>query len=248
MVFEKGKAGESTRRLADKRYLGRVLVTLIGIFAIFLLIFMSINLKVKGIMGLVVLGTIIMAMKIISKQTSQYEKLEKRASKGAQAEERIGDLLKQLHGDYAVFHDIESPYGNIDHVVMNKDNDVFLLETKSHHGEITYNGKNLLINSKPTEKDFISQALKNMYWLKDEIKKQTNLNLFIKSIIVFINAFVKIPKPIKNISIINKKYLIKTLMKKNRHFKTPEKDPDKIGLFTALTRLQKNNTNNSRKQ
>lgn len=247
MVFEKGNAGKSTKRLADKRYLGKVFVGLIGIFAIFLLTFMSLNLKVKGIVGVILLGAIIIAMKIISRETdsgmTHFEKLEARASKGANAEEEIGDLLKHLPDEFVVFHDIESRYGNIDHVVLNKSKDVFLLETKSHHGEVAYNGTNLLINSKPTEKDFISQALKNTYWLKEEIRKQSDLNIFIKPIIVFTNAFVKVPVPIKNVSIINKKYLIKELTAKGNTIKTMEKSRGKVTLFTTLQRLQKSHNN-----
>jgi hypothetical protein len=247
LAVEKGKAGKSTRRLADKRYLGKVFVGLIGLFAIFLLIFTSLNLRVKGILSVISLVVIIIALLIIKRETDEgmthFEKLDARASKGANAEEKIGDLLKQLPAEFAVFHDIESPNGNIDHVVLNKSKDIFLLETKSHHGEVTYDGTNLLINSKQTEKNFISQALNNTYWLKEEIRKQTDLNIFIKPIIVFTNAFVKVPKPIKNISIINKKYLIKELTAKGRTIKTMGISQGKVTLFTVLQRLQKSYNN-----
>jgi hypothetical protein len=240
MAFEKGNAGRSTRELADRRYGKRVIVTFIGVAAIFLLIYLMPNMKGFGLAGIV---AIVIAMKFImgwtDKETKLYEKLERRASKGARAEEKIGSLLQQLPDDYAVFHDIESPYGNIDHVGLNKKNNIFLLETKSHKGEVVYDGNNLLINGNLPEKDFINQILNNIYWLRDEIKKQNGMTVFIKPIIVFTNAFVKVPNPVKNISIINKKYLLKTLTETHGHKTKVEKDSKAVSLFTVLQRLQK---------
>jgi hypothetical protein len=91
MAFEKGNAGKSTRQLADKRYAGRVIVTLIGVAAIFLLIYLMPTMKYFGLAGIV---AVVVAMQFIKgwtdKKTKRYEKLERRASKGAKAEENIG--------------------------------------------------------------------------------------------------------------------------------------------------------------
>jgi hypothetical protein len=238
----KGNAGKSTRQLADKRYTGRVIVTLIGVAGVILLLYLMPNLKGFGLAGIVVF---VIVMKFImgwtDRETKRYEKLERRATKGAKAEEHIDSLLQQLPDDYFVFHDIESPYGNIDHVILDKQNNIFLLETKSHHGEVTHDGQSLLINNKPTEKDFIQQILSNTFWLRDEIKKQNGMDGFIRPVIVFTNAFVKVYKPVKNISIINKKYLVKTLTEDSRQKKLPDKALEAVSLFTVLQRLQKVN-------
>jgi hypothetical protein len=242
MAFEKGNAGRSTRQLADKRYAGRITVTLIGVAGIILLLFLMPNMEGFGLAGII---AIIIAMQFImgwtNSETRRYKKLERRASKGAKAEENIGGLLQQLPDDYAVFHDIESPYGNIDHVILNKKDNIFLLETKSYHGEVIHDGNRLLINNKPPEKDFIHQILNNTFWLRDEIKKQNGSDVFIKPIIVFTNAFVKVYKPVKNISIINKKYLIKTLTETSGYKDASDKSPGVLSLFTVLSRLQKIN-------
>lgn len=245
MAFEHGKAGKSTRELENKRYLSRVIIVLSGlaIMALFYLFVSSFILpKSKGLSGIISLVIVAVAIRIvmdtIDKEDRSIRKLEKRASRGAKAEEKIGDLLNQLPDDYAVFHDIESPYGNIDHVVINKRKALFLLETKSHRGEVTYNGTALLIDGRPAEKDFISQSLKNTYWLRDKVKEQIGLTLFVKPIIVFTNAFVKVPQAIKGISIINKKYLIKTLTATPMKVSSTSTEPQ-ISLYTALQRLQK---------
>ena len=113
-------------------------------------------------------------------------KEEKRAIRGARSEEKIGDMLTELSEDYLVLHDIDSPYGNIDHVVFSKRNGVFLIETKSHGGKVTVEGRTLLVNGKLPEKDFIAQALQNSFWLKKEIGNLIGPSPWITPILVFI--------------------------------------------------------------
>lgn len=239
MAIEKGSAGKSTRDLSDKRYNSRVVITLIGVSAIMLIVFFLPNLKGLGIAGLVVVFVLMkLIMGITDQETRRYRKLERRASKGAKGEEKVGDLLRQLPEGYSIFHDIVSPYGNIDHVVLNDKDQIFLIETKSHHGEVIYNGTNLLINFKMPEKDLIGQTLKNTYWLRDEAKKWTDTSVFIKPVIVFTNAFVKIPNPVKNISIVNKKYLNKVLTECSGSSGTSMKNPKAVSLSTVLESLQ----------
>lgn len=101
-----------------------------------------------------------------------------------------------------------------------------------------YNGTNLLINFKMPEKDFIGQTLKNTYWLRDEAKKWTDTSVFIKPVIIFTNAFVKIPNPVKNISIVNKKYLNKVLTEFSGSSGTSMKNPKTVSLSIVLESLQ----------
>lgn len=70
MAIEKGSAGKSTRDLADKRYNSRVVITLIGVSAIMLIVFLLPNLKGFGIAGLVV---VFVFMKLIMGITDQEE-------------------------------------------------------------------------------------------------------------------------------------------------------------------------------
>ena len=63
------------------------------------------------------------------------------------------------------------------------------------------------VGGKPPEKDFIAQALKNTYWLRDEIEKVLGSKVWITPVVVFTNAFVPAGKPIKGVWVVNKKYL-----------------------------------------
>jgi hypothetical protein len=82
-----------------------------------------------------------------------------------------------------------------------------LIETKAHGGKVKVEGGTLLVNGKLPEKDFIAQALKNSFWLKDEISKLIGPTPWITPVLVFTNAFVSATKPIKGVRVVNKKYL-----------------------------------------
>jgi hypothetical protein len=62
-------------------------------------------------------------------------KEERRAAWGAKGEELIGSILEELDEGYLVQHNLLSPFGNIDHLVLGKDSGLFLVETKAHGGE-----------------------------------------------------------------------------------------------------------------
>jgi len=110
---------------------------------------------------------------------------------GAKGKEKIGSLLETLGEDYLVIYDIESPYGNIDHIVINKQSGVFLLETKAHGGRVSVKNGHLLVNGHDPEKDFIAQVLNNTYWLKEKTCNTINVEVWIIAVLVFTNAFVE---------------------------------------------------------
>jgi len=228
MAQKHGTAGKSTREMEMKRYFSRVFLFLLGIAVVGIFYFVSTKIflsHTKGIFAAIGLFIVVVVIKImfnnIDKADRDIYKLEKRARKGAKAEEIVGNILEQLPQGYAVFHDVKSQYGNIDHVVVNKEGAIFLIETKSHHGTVTSNGNSLFINNKLPEKDFISQALNNTFWLKDQIKTYLGEAPYITPIIVFSNAFVRIPSPVKGVFVINKKYLSDLL----------NRPPDKAKIF-----------------
>ena len=212
------EAGKSTRKMAGKRRQSAIWIAIIGIVIIAIVswyILTRYRTWLGG--GVVVLVFFLLGIPILrillTRSIDKKLKLEKRAIRGARSEEKIGEMLSGLPEDFLVLHDIESPYGNIDHIVISKTNGVFLIETKSHGGKVTVEGDTLLVNGKLPEKDFIAQALNNSYWLKKEISDLIGLSPWINPILVFANAFVEYSKPIKNVKVMNKKYLISTLNK-----------------------------------
>jgi hypothetical protein len=128
----------------------------------------------------------------------------------------IGAILDSLGDGYLVIHDIVSPYGNIDHIVIGKHAGLFLIETKAHGGRISVVNGRVLVNGHEPEKDFIAQALKNTYWLRDKVRKVTGLEIWIRPVLVFANAFVEQTPPIKGVQIVNQKYLSRLLQQPDR--------------------------------
>jgi hypothetical protein len=115
-----------------------------------------------------------------------------------------------------VLNDVDSPYGNIDHIVISKYSGIFLIETKAHGGRVEVKGKTLLVNGKNPEKDFIAQALRNAFWLRDEISLIVGSKPWINPMIVFTNAFVSQTMPVKGVSIIYRNDLLNALHRPNR--------------------------------
>jgi hypothetical protein len=216
----KRHAGKSTREMASQRRKSALWIAIIGIGILIVVALVVENAKALGIGGIGILALLVF-MRIfgdfIEGQVNRKIKLEKRAIRGAKAEEKVGELLGELPDDeYYVLNDVESPYGNIDHIVIGKNCGIFLLETKAHGGKVETDGETLLVNGKLPEKDFVYQALQNSYWLRDKISEIVGSKPWITPVIVFTNAFVSPTKPIKGVYIVNTKYLLPLLRRTNK--------------------------------
>ncbi len=213
------QAGKSTRKMAQNRRRTTNLI-LVGILIVTIILAIVIqNWQALGFGG----GTVLLLLVVlkvlpdlIDRPIKRRAKAERRAGRGAAAEEELGNMLAGLGGDYFVLHDVTSAYGNIDHIVIGKHSGVFLIETKAHGGHVEVMDDKILVNGNETEKNFISQVLRNTYWLRDEIEKVTGSKIWITPLIVFTNAFVQPGKPIKGVVVINKKFLPRLLNSQNR--------------------------------
>lgn len=218
--MSKRQAGKSTREMAHQRRKSALWIGIIGIVVLIVVAALVQNAKALGIGGVGALALLVFMRifsNLIKQQADRKFKLADRAVRGARAEEKVGALLDELPEDYYyVLNDVESPYGNIDHVVIGKSSGIFLIETKAHGGKVEVSGETILVNGKIPEKDFIAQALQNSYWLRDKISSVVGSKPWIIPIIVFTNAFVPPTKPVKGVSVINKKYLLSMLRGTNR--------------------------------
>lgn len=222
------RAGSSTRDLANRRYKTRVRFILPMIGAVLLLpallLYNSNFFSKWGLIGVFVFAAVALVMRLVMKSTDTREdtmiREEKRATRGAEGEEAIGSILDSLGDEYLVIHDIVSPYGNIDHIVIAKHGSLFLLETKAHGGRISVVNGRVLVNGHEPEKDFIAQTLNNTFWLRDRVRETTGLKTWVSSVLVFANAFVEPAEPIKNVRIVNRKYLAHVLQQPDRRQQT----------------------------
>ena len=212
MVVQHGQAGRSTRQMEAKRGIRRdgILLLVLAVGAVFLFLIPRIG-KVGGIAGVTVLFIALAILKAVMSELERSgrraRKEERRAGRGARAEEKMGALFDGLSDDYVVLHDVASGHGNIDHVLLSRTKGLFVVETKSHHGRVTANGGELLLNGHPTEKNFVHQTLSNCLWLKDWVKQNLQMDAWVTGVIVFTNAFVEVRQPVRGIHVINKGYL-----------------------------------------
>lgn len=215
-----GRGGKSTREMAEQRRRKGILYGIVGLAAMLIIFFMLMNSDKLGI-GLGGLVVLLVVFKVIEVQSEKWmkhqNKLKRRAVRGAKGEENVDELLANLGEDFYVIHDVASPYGNIDHLALSKSQGLFLIETKAHGGKVRLSDGKILVNGKDPEKDFIAQTLKNTYWLRDLIQKEMGINAWINPIIVFTNAFVTPGKPIKGITVTNKKYLSSIIKKDQKN-------------------------------
>jgi hypothetical protein len=208
-------AAKSTREMAARRQRNLWLNGLLaigGIIVVYLLLSNSKQFGIGGIGFLILLFLLRLIPDWFDSYSRRQSKAIRQAERGADAEEEIADLLGELDDDFFdVINDVESPFGNIDHIVISQRGGVILLETKSHHGTVTIEDGELLINGKEPEKDFIDQALSNSLWLRDEIEDILHVKPWVNAFVVFTNAFVKSGKPIQGVRVINQKFLLNSI-------------------------------------
>jgi len=122
---------------------------------------------------------------------------------GGRAEERVGQELEVLlaYGFY-LFHDVPlERLGNVDHVALGP-RGFFAIETKSHEGTVSAQGKDLFVNGhKPQEKDFVSQAWAGAYRLRDVLGEE------VAPVLCFTNAFVKGPRKVRGVRVLPLQWL-----------------------------------------
>ncbi len=214
-------AGKSTRQLGERWHTRRKIVGLSAIGLIFIvsalsvLYFLGNRTSMFQTGGLLLLCVSFLIMKaaerIAGPEMDRLFRREQRAHRGAVAEEKIGALLDGLAEIMRCSMTSHTGRGNIDHLVFRGDGAVFLIETKSHSGWITRQDDELRRNGQPLEKDFIRQTLDNVSWLKNCLKARTGFEPWIEAAIVFTDAHVEKHLSLKNVDVINARYLARWL-------------------------------------
>lgn len=98
------------------------------------------------------------------------------------------ELNKLPMDRFIVAHDIKFKYGNIDHLVIRDDGAIFLIETKSHRGTVTYDGKRLLINGRPFKKNPICQIHRSIRSTRGFSRRYRRITPWIIAVLAFSNA------------------------------------------------------------
>ena len=120
MAQGSSRAGQSTRRMARRRRNNAIIIFLVAVAVV---VGIALILQSRVLVGAggatIALILLMLCIRVIAERGMgrQFDG-QSRAMRGAVGEELVGAMLEQMGPDYLSLHDIESPYGNIDHVVI----------------------------------------------------------------------------------------------------------------------------------
>jgi hypothetical protein len=130
---------------------------------------------------------------------SKLEREQKSYERGAQGENAVARELTRFPNEYRVLHDLQTEFGNLDHVVIGPTG-VYVLDAKNNRGIISADGKGgLLQNGKPNEKLNINKCVGRMMGIKEKVlilastkdfSLQNNAPFF-QALFVFTSAWVE---------------------------------------------------------
>ena len=203
-----GSAGKSAFSMGDARYQDLLSRIALPMLSLLLLIPVGYYLLTRGhfFWGVVVAGIYVFSIKSLEQAGLKLKKRISDADTGAKAEQAVAEALQKLPDDYYVFHDLEFPGFNIDHVVLGP-NGIFLVETKSQKGNITQEHDVLRRNGRKFFKDFLNQCWSQTYSLRDHLNAERLRGLSVKPILCFSRGFVEIRGPVRGVAVLNVGYL-----------------------------------------
>ena len=115
---------------------------------------------------------------------------------GRDGERAVAESLDELKAAGAVvFHDIQAPNFNVDHVILSRQG-IFAVETKTlskaRRAEATYDGKTLLLNGRPPQRDPIAQIEGYADWVGRTLAAMTGKRYAIRPVVVLPGWFVRL--------------------------------------------------------
>lgn len=203
-----GSAGKSAFAMGDSRSMDMLSRIVLPMLSFLLLIPVGYYLLTRGhlIWGAIVAAIYVVSIKSLEEIGLKLKKRISDADTGAKAEQAVAKALEELPDDYFVFHDLEFPGFNIDHVVVGPTG-IFLVETKSQKGNITQEKDVLLKNGRKFIKDFLKQCWRQTYSLRDHFGADKLQGHTIKPILCFERGFVEIRGPVRGIAVLNVSFL-----------------------------------------
>jgi len=210
-----GKPGKSTRKRArrERRWALSLLIFILVLDLVALVLGFE-ALKVAGgslVAIIFVLVLWIVSDKVMHKVDSHIEKA-RRADKGAQAEERVAEILAgKSPSEFFVISDVAFPFGNIDHVVISRPGEVFAIETKSVRGRVDTRGELLVLDGTLMERDPIQQALRGAMWVKDRIGDALGQRPYVRAVVLFTQAHVNVRGRIRDVDVASLRFLDRIL-------------------------------------
>ncbi len=144
--------------------------------------------------SLIMILILVIALPVIVRLTIRLsQKLERERinfRKGATGETLVGFILEGFPDDYRVIHDLTTPFGNVDHVVVGPYG-AYAIDTKNWKGVVAADGNGeLLLNGKPTQKTEVRNLSRTIMNVKDKVKVLSALDPYIQGVLAFPSAWI----------------------------------------------------------
>ncbi len=184
-----------------------VALILLPVAAIFLLI----RYATPTVTLAVVLVLLLALLKSLEPLSNLFKSRGMQFYRGNTGEKEVHRILAELPDDYIVFEDVEigTKKGNIDFVVL-APTGLFLLEVKSHSGNVDYDGYALTLRGKRfRDKNFFRQVHGQIWALKRYLQ-QAGPAPYIRAAIVFSSPYASMRfgyHPIEGVYVIQKDFL-----------------------------------------
>lgn len=197
-------------KIKNNYLLKQILLGFVGLVVLNILIFSSRLLAKKSLlMEFSVIAFILIIFGLLWKRTRNF-------LSGFVGESDIDQEFKKIGNNFQYFPDgLDTGRGNIDKIVVGPTG-VWILEVKSHFGEVSFNGQMLLNKGNPFEKDFLKQAYAEAKTLQDLIKSDLGIEVPVQPAVVFSRSRVRLGlEKYKGVYVIQKAWLAKLLTETN---------------------------------
>jgi hypothetical protein len=129
--------------------------------------------------------------KYLAKKIKAFEKKRLSFRKGASGEEIVGYALDNFPDEFRVIHDLTTPFGNVDHVVIGPSG-AYVIDTKNWKGVVGADGNGeLLLNGKPTQKPEIKNLTRRIMSIKEKMKVLSSMDPYVQGVFAFPSAYIE---------------------------------------------------------
>jgi hypothetical protein len=195
----------------------------------------------QNLVTLLVLPLLLLLWQFFAKKFKTIESDRISFRKGVMGEAVIGYILEGFPGGYRVIHDLSTPFGNIDHVVIGPTGS-YVIDAKNWKGVIGADGNGeLLLNGKPTQKTEIKNLTRRIMSIKEKINVLSSLDPYVQGVFAFPSAYVEAKWGSTGyVHCIRDEQLYEYIVENKRSKKLSTKEIETISQsFLALARMDK---------
>ena len=144
----------------------------------------------KNYVTLLFLLTLPLVWKYLSKKIDAIDKERLNFRKGATGEAVVGFALDNFPDEFRVIHDLTTPYGNVDHVVVGPTG-AYIIDSKNWKGVVAADGSGeLLLNGKPTQKTEVKNLSRRIMSIKEKLTVLSSSDPYIQGVFAFPSAYI----------------------------------------------------------